>query len=147
MFGKMEIVEITIPNRKVRNLMLHYNSLSEKCEERFSTMFSALKLGHLLRQAGIRKSFGLPALAVFQLIFTLVFQQRSWSRLLESSRSSLPGKDVVYRFLNHPGFSWRRFFLMLSLKIVQHFESLTSSSRVRTFIVDDSVLKSALLTC
>jgi hypothetical protein len=49
----MEIVEITIPNRKVRNLMLHHNSLSEKCEERFSTM---LKIGHLLRQAGIRKS-------------------------------------------------------------------------------------------
>lgn len=30
---------------------------------------------------------------------------------------------------------------MLSLKIIQHFESLTSSSRVRAFIVDDSVLK------
>ncbi|MCM3270657.1 IS4 family transposase, partial [Paenibacillus elgii] len=91
--------------------MLHHISLSEKCEERFSTMFATLKLGSLLRQAGIRKSVGLPALAVFQLIFTLVFQQRSWSRLLESSpRSSLPGKDVVYRFLNHPGFAWRRFF-------------------------------------
>jgi len=122
--------------------MLHHNSLSEKCEERFSTMFATLKLGTLLRQAGIRKSFGLPALAVFQLIFTLVFQQRSWSRLLESNnRSSLPGKDVVYRFLNHPGFAWRRFFQMLSLKIVQHFESLTSATRVRAFIVDDSVLK------
>ncbi|NEN83498.1 transposase [Paenibacillus elgii] len=122
--------------------MLHHISLSEKCEERFSTMFATLKLGSLLRQAGIRKSFGLPALAVFQLIFTLVFQQRSWSRLLESShRSSLPGKDVVYRFLNHPGFAWRRFFQMLSLKIVQHFESLTSATRVRAFIVDDSVLK------
>lgn len=52
--------------------MLHHNSLSEKCEERFSTMFATLKLGTLLRQADIRKSFGLPALAVFQLIFTLV---------------------------------------------------------------------------
>ncbi|WP_339371121.1 IS4 family transposase [Paenibacillus elgii] len=122
--------------------MLHHISLSEKCEERFSTMFATLKLGSLLRQAGIRKSFGLPALAVFQLIFTLVFQQRSWSRLLESShRSSLPGKDVVYRFLNHPGFAWRRFFQMLSLKIVQHFESLTSATRVRAFIMDDSILK------
>ncbi|TMV51292.1 transposase [Paenibacillus mesophilus] len=122
--------------------MLHHISLSEKCEERFSSMFATLKLGNLLRQAGIRKSFGLPALAVFQLIFTLVFQQRSWSRLLESShRSSLPGKDVVYRFLNHPGFAWRRFFQMLSLKIVQHFESLTSATRIRAFIVDDSVLK------
>ncbi|TVY07048.1 IS4 family transposase [Paenibacillus cremeus] len=121
--------------------MLHHNSLSEKCEERFSTMFSTLRIGHLLRQAGIRKSFGLPALSVFQLIFTLIFQQRSWSRLLESSRSTLPGKDVVYRFLNHPGFAWRRFFQTLSLNVIQRFESLTSTTRVRVFIVDDSVLK------
>jgi hypothetical protein len=141
MFGKMEIVEITIPNRKVRNLMLHHNSQPEKGEEHFSALFSTLKVGHFLRQAGIRKSFGLPALTVFQLIFTLIFQQRSWSRLLESNRSSLPGKDVVYRFLNHPGFAWRRFFHSFSLKIIEHFESLTSPSRVRAFIVDDSVLK------
>ncbi|MEB3100939.1 IS4 family transposase, partial [Paenibacillaceae bacterium T2] len=90
--------------------MLHHNSLSEKSMERFSTLFTTLKIGQLLRQSGIRKSFGLSALAVFQIVFSLVFHHRNWFRLLESDRgASLPGKDVVYRFLNHSGFAWRRF--------------------------------------
>jgi hypothetical protein len=122
--------------------MVQHNSLPEKCEERFSTIFSALQIGYLLRKAGISKSFGLSSLAVFRLVFTLVFEGRNWFRLLDSDRrSSLPGKDVVYRFLNHPRFAWRRFLHTLSLKIVQRFESLTSASRVRVFIVDDSVLR------
>lgn len=79
-------------------------------QSRFSSVFHSLKLGKLLRDAGIRKSFGLTALAVFQLLFSLVYEGKNWFRLLESNRgSSLPGKDVVYRFLNHPGFAWRTF--------------------------------------
>ena len=122
--------------------MVHHNSLSEKHKERFSVIFSTLQIGHLLRKAGIRKSFGMSALDVFQLIFTLVFQGRNWFRLLDSDhRSSLPGKDVVYRFLNHSRFAWQKFLHSLSLKIVQHFESLISASRVRVFVIDDSILR------
>ncbi|HFI0172057.1 TPA: transposase [Streptococcus suis] len=122
--------------------MVQHNSLSEKGQERISAVFSTLQIGQLLRKAGISKSFGLSSLAIFRLIFTLVFEGRNWFRLLHSDRrESLPGKDVVYRFLNHPRFAWRRFLHALSLKIVQHFDSLTSSSRVRTFIIDDSVLR------
>ncbi len=53
----------------------------------------------------------------------------------------MPGKDVIYRFLNHSGFAWRKFLHSLSLLVVRRFESLISSSRTRVFIVDDSVLK------
>lgn len=122
--------------------MVHHKASSEKAEQRIPAALSALQIGNLLRKAGISKSFGLSSLAIFQLIFTLVFEGRNWFRLLDSERrQSLPGKDVVYRFLNHPRFAWRRFLHMLSLKIVQHFESLTSASRIRAFIVDDSVLR------
>jgi hypothetical protein len=49
--------------------------------------------------AGIIKSFGPSSLAVFQILFSLVFEGRNWFRLLESERgTSLPGKDVIYRF-------------------------------------------------
>lgn len=83
----------------------------------------------------------MSGLAVFQLIFSWVFQGRNWFRLLEGERgSSLPGKDVVYRFLNHSRFNWRRFLHSLSLKIIQFFESLTSASRIKAFIIDDSVI-------
>lgn len=141
-FGKMEVAKAYHPNRKVRNPMVQHNSLSEKGQERISAAFSALQIGHLLRNAGISKSFGWSSLAIFRLIFVLVFEGRNWFRLLNSDRrQSLPGKDVVYRFLNHPRFAWRRFLHALSLKIVQHFDSLTSPSRIRAFIVDDSVLR------
>ena len=121
--------------------MVHQTSLPEKTKSRFSNLFSTLQISHLLRQAGISKSFGFSSLAVFQLLFSLVFEGRNWFRLLESDRSqTLPGKDVVYRFLNHHQFAWRKFLHGLSLKVVLHFESLIASSRIRVFIVDDSVL-------
>jgi len=94
--------------------MVQHNSLSEKGQERISAAFSTLQIGHLLRKAGISKSFGWSSLAIFRLIFVLVFEGRNWFRLLNSDRrQSLPGKDVVYRFLNHPRFAWRRFFACL----------------------------------
>lgn len=121
--------------------MLHQESLSEQAKTRSSTLFSTLQIGHSLRNAGISKTFGLSSLAVFQLLFSLVFEGRNWFRLRESERGqSLPGKDVVYRFLNHPSFAWRKFLQSIALKIVLHFETLISSSRTRVFIIDDSVL-------
>ena len=119
--------------------MLQQHSLSE--QSRFSKLLTTLQIGKALRHAGISKSFGLSGLAVFQIIFSLVFEGKNWFRILESQRrADLPGKDVVYRFLNQASFAWRRFLQTLSLRMVSHFESLISSTRVRVFIVDDSVL-------
>ncbi|WP_182540714.1 IS4 family transposase [Fontibacillus panacisegetis] len=119
--------------------MLQQHSLSE--QSRFSKLFATLHVGKALRNAGISKSFGLSSLAIFRIIFTLVFEGKNWFRLLESDRGAdLPGKDVVYRFLNQSSFAWRRFFQTLSLRVVRYFESLISPNRVRVFIVDDSVL-------
>jgi hypothetical protein len=83
-------------------IILH-NSLSEKQEQQcFSNSFSVLKINQLLRNAGIKKAFGLSALVVFQIIFQLVFLGKNWYRLLDSNRrDDLPSKDTIYRFLNH----------------------------------------------
>lgn len=54
--------------------MVHHRSLSD--QSRFSSVFHALKIGKLLREARIHKSFGFSALAVFQLLFSLVFEGR-----------------------------------------------------------------------
>ncbi|ODA38700.1 transposase [Desulfosporosinus sp. BG] len=121
--------------------MLQHNSLSEQHQNQLSLIFSSLRISQLLRNAGIRKSYGISSFVVFQIIFQLVFQGRNLFRLLEGNRAeSLPGKDVVYRFLNESRYNWRRFYQLLSLKIVGRFEKLTSAHRVRVFIVDDSVV-------
>ncbi|MFZ4356429.1 IS4 family transposase, partial [Enterococcus gallinarum] len=63
-------------------------------------------------------------------------------RLLESSKGdSFPGKDAVYRFLNHAGFAWRRFLTSLSVATVQKVSVLTSADRGTVFIVDDSMFE------
>jgi hypothetical protein len=125
--------------------MIQQNDLSEQGVSRFSqifsTLFSTLKVGQLLRQAGIRKSYGFSCLTVFQALFQLVFQGRNLFRVLESDQAeSMPRKDVFYRFLNEPRFNWRKFYQLLCAKIVGQFETLTSPQRVRVFIVDDSTM-------
>lgn len=122
--------------------MLQQNSLSVKSEQSLIRILSALQVGQILRTVGIKKSFGFSSLAVFQLVFTLVFQGRNLFRLLQSEQGqSLPGKDTIYRFLNYPKYAWRNFLHCLSLSVVRYFDGLTSSDRVQVFIVDDSVLQ------
>ena len=123
--------------------MILHNSLSEKNEQQtFSRSFSQLKVNQHLRSAGIKKACGFSAKDVFQIIFQLVFLGKNWFRLLNSDpKSDLPGKDTVYRFLNHGRYAWRKFLHSISLSVVQSFDKLTSSSRVKVFIVDDSFLQ------
>ncbi len=121
--------------------MLQHNSLSEQHQTKLSLVFSSLKLSQLLRKAGICKSYGVSSFAVFQIVFQLVFQGRNLYRLLDGDKAEfLPSKDVVYRFLNESRYNWRRFYQLLSLKVVERFEKLTSAQRIRVFIVDDSVM-------
>jgi DDE superfamily endonuclease len=104
--------------------------------------FQELKVLKYLHQAGFRKRFGLSCARLFQIIFILMFHQKNWFRLLESNKGeSFPGKDAVYRFLNHAGFAWRRFLTALSVATVQKVNALTSVDRDSVFIVDDSMFE------
>jgi hypothetical protein len=121
--------------------MVQQNALSEQGKNRISQIFSTLKVSQLLRQSGIRKSYGFSCFVVFQSLFQLVFQSRNLYQIMNSAHvDTQPGKDVYYRFLNEPRFNWRRFYQSLVQKVVGKFETLTSSQRVRVFIVDDSTV-------
>lgn len=104
--------------------------------------FQELQVLKHLQQAGFRKRFGFSCGRLFQLVFILLFHQKNWFRLLESHKGeSFPGKDAVYRFLNHAGYAWRRFLTSLSVRTVQKMTTLTSSKRVTAFIIDDSMFE------
>ncbi|WAH36963.1 IS4 family transposase [Alicyclobacillus dauci] len=93
-----------------------------------------------LRKSGITKKFGFPCAYLFQLVFVLIFHHRNWFQLLDSTKGeTFPGKDSVYRFLNHAGFAWRKFLVALSAEAVRKTASLTSCKRVSVFVVDDSM--------
>ncbi|WP_218091042.1 IS4 family transposase, partial [Paenibacillus solanacearum] len=104
--------------------------------------FHELKLIKHLNDAGFKKKFGFTCATLFRIIFVLLFQQKNWFRLLESRRgTNYPGKDTVYRFLNHSGYAWRRFLTLLSRETVHRMESLTSDTRETAFIFDDSMFE------
>ncbi|WP_218096399.1 IS4 family transposase, partial [Paenibacillus solanacearum] len=108
----------------------------------FKSTFQELNILTYLRQAGFRKRFGFRCAYLFQLVFILLFHQKNWFRLLESAKGdSFPGKDAVYRFLNHTGFAWRRFLTLLGTATMQKVDALTSENRDSVFIVDDSMFE------
>lgn len=120
--------------------MIEQNHLNNQLPNEISHAFSELKVLHYLRKAGIIKGFGYTTSSLFQLVFLLIFHHKNWFRLLESRKGdTLPGKDAVYRFLNHSRYNWRKFLLLLSAATIGKVRRLTSSKRITAFVIDDSM--------
>ena len=104
--------------------------------------FKELKVLQHLKTAGFKKKFGFTCSYLFQVVFVLLFHHKNWFRLLESNKGeAFPGKDAVYRFLNHSGYSWRRFLTLLSSSTIDQVQTLTSKDRKSVFVVDDSMFE------
>jgi hypothetical protein len=85
------------------------------------------------------KSQGFDILNIFQTLFFLVFQERNLWRLSVKSDSPLTfGRDTAYRFLNSPWHNWRRFLYFIATKTVIFLRTLTSDSKRKVFVADDS---------
>ncbi|MGG4036532.1 hypothetical protein ABEV74_22995, partial [Paenibacillus cisolokensis] len=119
---------------------VHLNQLPNELKP----AFQELKVLQHLKAAGFKKKFGYTCSFLFQLVFVfvLLFHHKNWFRLLESEKGeSFPGKDAVYRFLNHSGYAWRRFLLLLGSSTIDKVQALTRKDRVSVFVVDDSMFE------
>lgn len=122
--------------------MIYQNPEIEKTQNQFSDAIRQLKIGQLLRKANIKKSCGVPAFEVFRFLLLLVFQGKNLFRFLDSKKKELAvSKNTYYRFLNETTFSWARFLLLLAVKVIQIFSSLTRPQRVKVLVLDDSIVK------
>lgn len=122
--------------------MIDQNESLNQLPNEMKSAFHELKIIKHLNAAGFKKKFGFTCSYLFRIVFVLLFHQKNWFRLLESNKgSSFPGKDAVYRFLNHSGYSWRRFLTSLSHETIQKVEQLTSDNRETAFIIDDSMFE------
>lgn len=122
--------------------MIHDKDPFDQLPNEIKLGFQALNVPKHLKNANFKKQFGFTCAFLFRLVFTLLFHQKNWFRLLESKKSeSFPGKDTVYRFLNHAGFAWRKFLTSLSVETIQKVEGLTSVHRITAFIFDDSMFE------
>lgn len=118
----------------------HKESEKQILPKEAEAAFKELKVLQHLRKADFKKISGFTCSYLFQIVFALVFYHKNWFQLLESGRGeSFPGKDAIYRFLNHSKYAWRRFLLFFSAFVVQKVRRLTSSERVHVLMVDDSM--------
>ena len=113
-------------------------------ENELSSIISAFLLsfnvGSLLKKVGAYKTKGIPAVAVFQQLFTTVFTHKSLFQILRSEEAGDIAKDTFYRFLNSCNINWRRFIHIIAAKIInEKLENLTAPERVKVFIVDDTL--------
>lgn len=122
--------------------MINHKDPFDQLPNEIKLGFKELNVPKHLNAAGFKKKFGFTCAFLFRLVFVLLFHQKNWFRLLESNKGeSFPGKDTVYRFLNHPGFAWRKFLTSISVETIQKVESLTSVDRITAFIFDDSMFE------
>jgi len=96
--------------------------------------------GKMLRQAGIKKRSGIAAGWLLQLLLVLPFSDL---RIYQLNRASdgLPHRSTFYDFLGQTSYNWRMLVLMVSLRLIEELQPLTSAWQERVLIVDDSPYK------
>ena len=115
---------------------------NENTQNQFSYAFRELQLGKLLRTANITKNCGVPAYEVFQFLLLLAFQGKNLFRFLNSKhKDQAVSKNTYYRFLNETSYNWKRFLLLLAVRVTSAFDKLTRPERVKVLVLDDSVIK------
>ena len=97
---------------------------NDHTENQFFHPLKELQIAKLLHKSNITKSCGVSAYEVFQFLLLLVFL----------------GKNL-FRFLNEVSYNWRRFLMLLAVRVTSAFDRLTRPERVNVLILDDSVIK------
>lgn len=96
--------------------------------------------GTTLRRAGIKKRSGIATGWLLQLLLVLPFSDLRVYQLHRAS-DGLPHRSTFYDFLAHTAYNWRMLVLMVSLRLIEQLQPLTSSIQDRVLIVDDSPYK------
>jgi hypothetical protein len=104
----------------------------------FGNFFSEFKIGSLLNMSGISKTKGATPLVVFTIVFNLAFTGKNFFQGIVKNKNISIGKDAVYNFLNSPVYNWRRFTLLLSIKVYMLIQKLLDDSSEEVLVFDDS---------
>ena len=122
--------------------MIYQNTETENTQNKLSNAMKELQIGKLLRKANITKNCGISAYEVFQFLLLLVFRGKNLFRFLNSKhKDQAVSKNTYYRFLNETSYNWKKFLLLLAVKVTAAFDKLTRPERVKVLVLDDSVIK------
>lgn len=105
--------------------------------------FKTYRISSVLKSSNAYKQKGVPVVALFQYLFTLIFLNRSmYMNMLTGKHTEGFAKDTIYRFLNSVSINWMRFTSLLSAAIVSTtIGKLTDENRVNVLILDDTMFE------
>lgn len=122
--------------------MKNPNNQNENTKNEFSYAIKELGVGKLLRQSNITKNCAIPGFEIFQFLLLLVFHGKNLFHFLNfKHKDQAVSKNTYYRFLNETSYNWKKFLLLLAVKVTTAFDHLTKPNRVKAFVLDDSVVK------
>ena len=118
------------------------NQQGEELFNTISSFFKTFKIGDLLRKCNACKQKGVPVLDIFKYKLCNVFSDRSmYMQMKTDSYHESFSKNTFYRFLDSAKTNWLRFTTLLSKKVIESLEPLTSDDRINAFIIDDSLFE------
>ena len=122
--------------------MLYQNTSFEQSQNQIFSVLKELQIAKLLYKSNIRKGCGLSVFEIFQRLVMLVFHGKNLFRSLESKHNDHTiSKNAYYRFLSNPSFNWKKFLLLLAVRVTTALRKLTCKSRITVLVLDDSVLR------
>ena len=117
------------------------NHPTESLSAKSRQFFQQYRIARILHAANANKIKGIPAMRIFLLAVSIVFQRRSLYMQMNLHPDTLPfGKDTFYRFMNSCHTNWRKFTTLLVSSIIRRsIEPLTDVKRRNVLIIDDSI--------
>ena len=111
---------------------------AKRLQGRITSFIDGFQIDILLNKSGIRKLRGVSPLTLFSAIFMLPFEGNNYYRGIVT-KGDLPfNKNAAYELLKNPRHNWRKFLLALVVQTANFFSRLTSDTREKVLIFDDS---------
>lgn len=111
---------------------------AKQLHNRISSFIGDFHIGTLLNKSGIRKLRGVSPLTLFSVIFMLPFEGNNFYRGIVTNGDLPFKKNAAYELLKNPRHNWRNFLLALAVQAASFFSRLTSDTREKVLIFDDS---------
>lgn len=116
----------------------HEQQEAKRLQDRISSFIGNYQIGTLLNKSGIRKLRGVSPLKLFSIIFILPFEGNNFYRGIVTNAGLPFKKNAAYDLLKNPRHNWRKFMLSLAVQGTKFFSLLTSDTREKVLIFDDS---------
>ena len=107
-------------------------------QSRISSFIGSVKIGTLLNKSGIRKLRGASPLTLFFPMFMPPFEGSNFYRGIVTNADLPFKKHAAYELLKNPRHNWRKLVLVLAVQVSNFFSQLTSKTRKKVLIFDDS---------